>query len=260
MKKNLMKLLMVTCFMFLIIGIVKFDAVSVQASTKKLQGGHSMKTSKNVSKKNEYIIKLKGEQGFWYKFKTPNYSTYFSYNIKNLSIDSSVYMHVYTKYREEVGYECVYKNQSESNGFNERLRPSTWYYIYVENTYNSSMGYYRFSFNLRKDSISNTMNNAKTIKTGKTYTNSIDGKSDEDWFKFKPTYSGMYTFCIKGSSNNCPVYGYVYSKYGEELGYDYSYNSMCSYSVKLKKNKWYYIKISDNYDNSTIRRYRFSIS
>lgn len=260
MKKSLKKLLMAACVVLLVIGFVKCDTTPVQAATKRLQGGHSKKTAKTVSKKTDYIVKLKGQQGLWYKFKTPNYSTYFSYNIKNLSVNGRVETYLYTKYDEELGYVSSNNGEDYTNGFEERLKPSTWYYIYVENIFSDASGYFRFSYKLQKDDIANTKGKAKSIKINKSYMNSIDGKCDEDWFKFKPTSSGTYTFCLKGMSDNVNVYGSVYSKYREELDYTYSYNTMNSFSIKLKKNQWYYINVYDNSYNYTPRKYRFSIS
>lgn len=257
--KTLKKVLTVACFLLLIVGIVKCDTMSVQASTKKLQGGKNMKTAKTVSKNTNYIVKFKGYQTYWYKFKTSKHPTYISYEIKNMSVDSYAHMYFYSKELEGIAYEIIAKGDSEtSQDYQYRLAPNTTYYISLStSTYNKSTGNCKFSFKLNEDSDSDFVSDAKSIKMKKSYKGSIDGKDDVDCFKFKPSKSGTYKLKVQKLSGE-DVYAKIITKYAIEIGHGYSYSTPYTFEVKLNKNQWYYIKI--NGLSSKISKYKLSIS
>lgn len=259
MKERILKFLMVIAVIAMGVCFVKFDTMNVQAAEKRLQGGRSRSSAKSVSSKNNYIVKVNGDdQTMWYKFKTPNYQTYASLYAKNLSTSGSFSISLYSKYNEELLYDnYIYKNGYSYKGYEYPMKKNTWYYIVLKNNYGS--GNVKFSLELNKDSIADTMSHAHGIKIKKKYISSIDGDSDEDWFKFKPSKSGTYTFNLRNLSNDGWIYGYVVTKYEEELDYCSAYKgSSGSFSVKLKKNQWYYIKIkSGSYWGG---KYRISIT
>lgn len=265
MRKNFFKLLIAAFVVMISLCFINTD--NVQAATKRLQGGRSMKSAKTVSKNNIYVVKLKGSQQLWYKFKTPKYSTYLSCYAKNLSNTGHFRVRIYSKDEEQLlNSDIMWKNYDVHEYCEYRLKSNTWYYIKVTNDkeddiYSSGTGNVKFSFALNKDAVPNTMKRAKAVKIKRGYGSSIDGKNDTDWFKFKPKKSGTYTFNLKYISGEGRIEGRIYSKYEEELGcaevYPY-YSKNDSFSVRLKKNQWYYIEIKDSYKRTG--KYRFSIT
>lgn len=238
--------------------IVKYDTTTVQAAEKRLQGGRSKSSAKSISLNNNYIVRVRGEQTMWYKFKTPKYQTYASLYAKNLSSEGCFTASLYSKYDENmVETYRLSKNEYELLGHDSPMKKNTWYYIKLENYYGS--GNVKFSLKINKDTVADTMSHAHKIKIQKSYISSIDGYGDTDWYKFKPSKSGNYTFNLRNMSNESSVYGYVVSKYEEELGYCYVYKgSSDSFSVKLRKNQWYYIRVDSGYKWGG--KYRFSIT
>lgn len=193
MKKRVFKFLMIIALIALGVGFVKFDTTNVQAAEKRLQGGGSKSSAKTVSSKNSYIVKVNGEQTMWYKFKTPNYQTYISMYTKNLSTSGWLYVSLYSKYDEKMAESnYLYSNSYWYKGYDEPLKKNTWYYIVLRNC--SGSGNVKFSFEMNKDTVADTMSYAHSIKMKKSYVSSIDGNCDEDWFKFKPSKSGNYKF------------------------------------------------------------------
>lgn len=259
MKKNIFKVLVLVALITMGVCIVKYDTTTVQAAEKRLQGGRSKSSAKSISSNNNYIVRVRGEQTMWYKFKTPKYQTYASLYAKNLSAQGAFSVSIYSKYDEEMmKSNNLYKNADELAGYDSPLKKNTWYYIKLEYYYNST-GNVKFSLKINKDTVADTMSHAHKIKIKKSYISSIDGYGDTDWYKFKPSKSGNYTFNLRNMNNESDVYGYVVSKYEEELGYCYAYKgSSDSFSVKLRKNQWYYIRIDSGYKWGG--KYRFSIT
>lgn len=262
MRKKIFKLFMAAFVLMISLSFINTD--NVQAATKRLQGGRSMKSAKTVSKNNTYVVKLKGSQQLWYKFKTPKYSTYLSCYAKNLSNTGSFKLRMYSKDEEKIlNSDSMSKNRDVYGHCVHRLKKNTWYYIKVTND-KSGTGNVKFSFVLNKDSAPDTMKGAKTVKIEKEYESSIDGKNDIDWFKFKTKKSGTYTFNLKRISGE-NIRGVIYSEYEEKLGsigLGYWDKKEGSFSVKLIKNQWYYIRIcnTSHYSKKITSEYRFSIT
>lgn len=161
-------MLMAVCVMMISLSFI--NTATVQSSTKQVQGGRSMKSAKKISKSNTYVVKLNGKQSLWYKFKTPNYRTYLSCYAKNLSNTGSFCVYVYSKQEEELLEGWSLSKNAEHNEYCEyRLKSNTWYYIKVTNEdyWNIGKGNVKFSFKLNKDSIPDTMKQAKEVKIKK---------------------------------------------------------------------------------------------
>lgn len=268
MRKRALKLIMASFAVIVLLACLKADTTTVQAATKRISGGSSMKKAKKVSKGNAYIVKGKDERSFWYKFKTPNYSTYFSYYAKNLGDDknSEYEFFLYSKdERQLLRTYTLHENEEDEDSYSVPLKKNTWYYIKLN--FWTGDGNLKFYFGLNRDDVPNSMKKAHTIKCDKKYINSIDVKYDVDWFKFKPKKSGTYTFTLDNIGSHYCMNGAVVSKSGKELesslwiyrtssgpagcGHD-------SFTVELKKNRYYYIKIASQ-SPGRAGKYKFSI-
>jgi hypothetical protein len=233
---------------------VFFSVFSVSAASQKtLKGGSSVKKAVTASKYGvDYVGTAKKEQTFWYKFKTKNYDAFYTFTGKNLNSDSWTYFYLCTKNEENVtdGFD-VYRNGENSR--NLKLKKNTWYYIKIVC---KKAGNYKFNISCKKDTVGDTLKAATTVKTGKSYCYSIDGTDDQDWFKFKVSKTGDYRITFKNLNIDGWLYGYLFTKYEEQLYSHDSYkNGENSQIVRLKKNTWYYVKLTC----SKTGNYKFSI-
>lgn len=254
---------------------MKGSTIVANAAEKQLQGGKTLKEAKEIKSGQDYVVNVKKNRTYWYKFKAPKYSSYFKYYTKNINKSGGIKIWLNTKWAEHLKS----MGASGNGGLNEGkscnytsgvlLDKNRWYYISISGVkQNSGEGYAKFSIHFNKDDAPNDKSHAKEIKIGKSYAKKFDGVDDDDWFKFKVTKSGKYKFYLKNQDIESAEWeGCIYSKNGNRLSrIDDLYDNDADYEIiKLKKNQWYYIKVANNYDPydyswEYLGTYEFSIS
>ena len=248
--RNIFVLLMAVIMM-----VSTVPASKVEAATVK--GGNSIRNATYVAKYNKtYVTRFTADnQTKWFKFKTKNFDGFYTLYGKNVSMTGVRICLCDVDEEELFGSDCIDLNHEYSN--NIKLKKNTMYYIKIVGY--TGKGNCKFKISARKDLIKDTKNKAKQVKLNKKVVSSCDGKSDKDWFKFKPTKSGDYTFSCKNLNTQEGLRAFFTDRYDEEFGAsDCIYkNGTYSISVHLKKGKWYYIRI-EAYDG--VGNYRFKIS
>ena len=236
-------------------------ATTAQAAKYNKNGGTSKRKAKAVTvnaKNNTYVGKFTAtKKVYWYKFTTPAYDAFYTFTPKNNSIDAAVYFYLLDKSEDELWHDYYYKNGSGTK--NLKLKKKTTYYVRIENNY-SGRGYAQFTLRARKDKVADIRTEATVMKVSSTMNGTMDGDGDYDWFKFKPTKTAYYTFVAKNLNIDGAVYFTLCDQYEEELLRDYYYKNgeMNKVTpVKLKKGKWYYIAVNNNYNN--VGNYRISV-
>lgn len=260
---NVKKIMMAICTVLIIAGVVKCSTMTTQAATKEVVGGDSFETAKAISNKDRYVLKRKeGQYRYYYKIKTPKYSSLLTYNVRNMNIKEGIRIEV----TDNAGTHGAYNNWGtfgiEKGGIPKTLKPNKWYYVRVI-VYGS--GNLRFSFDFKKDEVFDTFEEAKSIKCGRKYTGSIDIEGDADMYKFKTTANRNYKISIKSNGNkiygaavfvefSIPQHGISYKECVKEM----KFGTRGTVNIKLKKNKWYYIRIGSY--QSEVGKYTFSVS
>lgn len=257
MKKTFFKIISALCLVIMLTFVADAPGAVSEAATKSVQGGTSVKKAKTVSCNGTYYVgKLKRQsQTMWYKFKTKDYDAFYTFYAKNLSMTDSFKIYLCTKNEEEI-CGSYYLHKGDEYTKNLKLKKNTYYYVKVVGYYGT--GNLKFQVKSKKDATGDTMKKATTVKTNKYYVYSCDGDLDTDWFKFKPAKSGQYTVYFKNLSMSDSFKGYLVSKYEEDLcGSSYLHkNDEYTYTLYLKKNTWYYIRINGYYG---VGNYKFRI-
>lgn len=99
------------------------------------------------------------------------------------------------------------------------------------------------------DCAGDTISKAATI-TGSSKTARFDYANDVDYFEFKPTVTGTYTFTTSLTSSTYDVDMVIYDNQGNVLTSDYSTGNP-SISIALTANSLYYIRVIDAKHNVT---------
>lgn len=214
---------------------------NVNAAT--LNGGSVKKNAVTISKlATTYSTKFtKSQKRKWYKFKTKNYHAGYRVTVKNVSLEE-MWITLYDSSGNEIDYNSYWKGKSFD--VMHKLKKNKWYYLEIENTC-STAGTVSFSVSVRKDAIRDCKANAKALLRNQTFRSSLEGEGDYDYFKFKPSATGYYTFDffnIGGYSKDILI---TDSK-NNDLDYDFFVRANKHFKSKRKliKGRWYYIKIS----------------
>lgn len=182
----------------------------------------------------------KTQKGKWYKFKAQDYYAGYRVIVKNVSLSKEILVYLY----DSSGNIVDWNPYSHGKSFDEmyKLKKNKWYYLEIENTY-SVAGTVSFSVSVRKDYIRDSKAYAKVLTKNQTYRSSLDGYNDVDYFKFKPTSTGDYTFVFNNERGKT-----------KEITVDYYGGDFWSYHTvrvgvidkdreRLVKGRWYYIMI-----------------
>ncbi len=229
-------------------------------------GGDSWNTATETLSVGQLIssIDANGDQD-WFYFQTDDTSSFYDFNLENISGSSRMYMDVY-EYVEGAGqiplrdtfYISAYSSNTASKQL--KLKPNTKYYIciYLE----SGIGGYQLDINQTLDAVGDTQEDAYKVDTDTKITTALDGNGDTDWYKFTTkAYDAYYYFDIKNLSiRNEYYYLKVVDKDQNELAYKSLYTGYgdMSLNVKLEPNTEYYFKLYG--ENSTLGNYEFKIT
>ena len=251
--RNIFDLLMAVIMM-----VSTVPASKVEAATVK--GGNSIRNATYVAKYNKtYATRFTADnQTKWFKFKTKNFDGFYTVYGKNVNMSGFRICLCDGDEEELFGSDALSPNGVYVN--NIKLKKNTMYYIKL--TGYTGKGNCKFKISARKDLVKDTKSKAKQVKANKKIVSSCDGNYDIDWFKFKPTKSGDYTFTCKNLNVQVGFVAYFTDRYDEELGASscISKNDTYSVTVHLKKGKWYYIRIEGyNYNYDSLGNYRFNI-
>lgn len=184
---------------------------------------------------------IKTQKRKWYKFKAKDYYAGYRVIVKNVSLEE-MWVTLYDSTGNEIDYNSYWKGKSFDVMY--KLKKNKWYYLEIENTC-STAGTVSFSVSVRKDFIRDSKAYAKALTRNQTYKSSLEGQGDYDYFKFKPSATGYYTFDffnIGGYSKDIII---TDSK-GDELDYDFFVRADRHYKSKQKliRGRWYYIQVS----------------
>ncbi len=244
MRKTIRRTLAALICMLLIVG--SFST----AFAASLNGGKAVKLPKFGT---AYVGRLTSNRRvMWYKFKTLSTEAFYTITVKNLSVPAHIEVYYMDADEEEVDSETWLSKNSQVS-VNLKLPKNRTYYIKIAST-STEAGNVKTTVSYRKDAIGDKRSKAKALTLKKTFTGSIDGNGDSDFFKFKAPKTKNYTFTVKNVSCNGHIIAYVTDKYEEELGSDtwISKNNQFDKQIKLTKGQTYYIQVigssgTDNY-------------
>ena len=221
-------------------------ATPVQASTITLKGGTKIGAAQALAwgSKVDFVTKMTtSRKHYWFKFKTCSDSRF--YTIKITNCNKPGYVDYYLTDSSSASLKHSYIWKGESREINMKLKNARYYYLHLVNSSGSGSGNVKFSVKSRKDVIGDTLGSAKSIALGNTYSGTLDGNGDVDYFKFKPATSGSYNFVVKNCNYKGNMNIRVMDRYEDSLGSRTYYTDKGgTITAKLTKNNWYYVKFN----------------
>jgi len=246
-------------------------AVNSFAVATELAAGSSKETATNIPQYGvEYVSTLgKAGEEDWFKFTTLSDDAYYTIKLKNYDISEggyldSYYLHLYIY--DELNQEIACIGSSASS--NIKLENNTTYYVKVlmGSSKKESTGNYAVILSYKFDTVSNEKDKATSIDLNSSYTNSLDGIGDVDWFKFTTLSENTnYTVEFKnydisegGYLDSYYLHLYIYDEFNQEIA---CLGSNLSSKVKLENDTTYYIKVlMGSSKKDSIGKYGFSVS
>ena len=194
----------------------------------------------------------------WYKITTSaNFSSY-RFELRNNSVDSSVYITVYDQYQQELGSAGA--GISKSAYVDLTLEANTTYWIKFSRYYQNRLGNYQFTVSEKICDAGTGWNSAFTVGQNTKYTKELDTAHINDWFTF--TTGTSYSVCRLEAMNNSidsSTYFTVYDEYETELGSVGVSRGKTEYlDLALAPQKQYYLRISRYYQDR-LGNYQFTL-
>ena len=260
------KFLKIVSFFMVVVIISSFCAVSASAVATPLDAGSSKDKAANIpSFGTEYVSELsKVGEIDWFKFTTLSEDAYYTVSFKLYSLPTgSSYNYgpnftLYDMYLQEIDTDY------RSTSFNYKLEPNCTYYIKINGAKNyNGTGTYEVKVDYVYDAEENYKDGATKINLNQSYIKSLDGFTDEDWFKFTAQKSGEYvinftlnslpTGTSSGFATNCSVY----DEYLKTLAT--GYNSR-TFTLNLEAGQTYYIRVFNSEFHNCTGTYEIKVN
>ncbi len=251
MKKLKFISLMVSVFMLL-----SLSCINVLSAAIPLDAGDSMARAVQVPEFNkEYVGSLSSSTDeAWYKFITASADAYYRIDLINYNLPEG--LHYYQNPRVQLldrnGKEVASFYGQYGDGYlSQKLENNATYYIKITHERVSEKGNFEMKVSVDYDTAPNEMENALSVEINKTISNSLNGDSDKDWFKFIASDTGDYKIVLNRgelpegshSSSRC-VNISLLDRYSQTLASGFTqYGSDAVLNVALEKGETYFIEI-----------------
>lgn len=181
-------------------------------------------------------------EDLYFMFDVPqNAQTFYTITYKNLSVNGCTSFAIESTAGEVIKSKG-YLRSSDSYVYNRKLEAGR-YILRVHNG-DGKTGNVKVNVAGRKDKIGDDQANATAIKAGTAVAGSLDGRDDNDYYKFVAPAKGTYEFYGKNLSINEWGYFGVYSSSEEQI-YKCGYmnkNNEGSCAIKCQKGDVYYLQ------------------
>jgi hypothetical protein len=209
-----------------------------------------------LNKKFTYNLNAKNDIDY-FKFKTSSNDSFYNIELSNSGATDNIGMYLYSEADLTSGISDVTAYVAKAASIKQKLKPNTTYYIIVQrpSDWYAPIGTYKININEIKDDASDSFKKSKALSVNKKSTYKINVTGDIDYFKFKPTKSGIYS--ITFANKNCDGYidAVIFSEddITQNIGLIQS-NKMSknTSTYKLKANHTYYISVNAGYFYSNI--------
>ncbi len=235
------KFLSFTLILTMLVSFVSGFAI-VQAAEMEIEAGTDANSAVELDFDVQYVSNIESKDEVdWFKFTTPNVKGF--YNIEFGSYTGrSKSLIVCTKSEKELGEVDA---NNETKHINLSLEPNETYYLKVtpKLTYdNIYEGNYGINIFYKVDSVGDDFDNAMLIQSNKTYTYTIDGSDDVDYFAFNGNVGVEYEFKMTNSEGNTTKYIHVFNNDKAEIS-NSNVNIGRTGEIKSDKSDIYYIKV-----------------
>ena len=245
MKKIITKAM--ALMMAAVVAFTPMNGVTAYASSDtKISAGITQDTATEIKFGTNYVSYHEAGNQEWFSFTTPDKEGYTILSATNISVDRYYnygYFNVaiYTQYGENLEHVRIWDPGMQGD-FSLKLSPNETYFVVA--SYEHKSGNYRFSVDFKEDTVGDTKEVAKAIKTNKTVISSIDGTDDPDYFSFVGGKYKKYRLVAKNLSIDNKLMYQVTSKYDEVLAYGFATagQALDLDLPELTKGETYYVK------------------
>ncbi len=194
----------------------------------------------------------------WYTFKTSKTATVQKIYVKNIDIDFYTHGGGFNSYLYDEDGSLLrsdYVGMGREFEYCVKLQPNKQYYIRFCN--GQPVGKYKFSVSNVKEE-GDTKKTASGIKLKKTIKKLVNAPGDIDWYKFKATKTKKYKLTVKNVNVSGSIVVELYSGKKKIASVSVLAQKTNKKTVKLKKNKKYYVKIYSA-NSGEMGKYNFKI-
>lgn len=212
----------------------------------------SLKLGSSLTK----LLNGKADQD-WYKIKTTNKDSWYGFELRNVNIDSYLYLYLYDENDVQVKQSTAYFNGKEIVYM--KLDHNKTYFIKIYGYNEWKLGKYQLKISENVDDAKDTFEKTTKLTLNKTYKKKINAFDDVDCFNFKTNKkSTNYEISVFNKLNDHEILVEIFDADDVRQGSMYVYaKGSRSMLLKLNRNKTYYLRISGAH---SIGSYQMKIS